>query len=111
MNGLKAHLGPHWNVVNKQGDPETPTEHEILKNKFKVICKRVIFYSNSDEDIFFTWLKMSQCIAFVEGIKDEIHLYVELKSFSRDDWLNLRALFERYKINLNLIKKLKPEDL
>ena len=66
----------------------------------KLICKAVVFYSLGDEDLFFEGIKRIKSIQKIEGVHDELHLYVKSKNILRKDLMNLIALFYRYKIDM-----------
>lgn len=70
-----------------------------MGNAIKLICKRVIFYSQIDEDLFFEWIKRISAIVDIKGVVDEIHLYISDCNLDSTSLRELNALFKRYKIN------------
>lgn len=71
----------------------------MMGNTIKLICKRVIFYSQFDEDLFFEWIKKISVIIDVKGVLDEIHLYILDVNLDRAALREIIALFKRYKID------------
>lgn len=65
-----------------------------------LICKRVTFYSQNDEMVFFEWLKRISCIGEIKGVGDELHLQISRKQISDANLRDLIAIFGRYKINM-----------
>lgn len=70
-----------------------------MDNKIILICKKVIFYSTIDEDLFFEWIKRISVIVDVKGVLDEIHLYIMDLNLDRAALREIIALFKRYKID------------
>lgn len=56
------------------------------------------FYSQEDEELFFTWLDKIKCIKSYKGIGRELHVVVESAPFTFNDYKNLNGIFKRYKI-------------
>jgi hypothetical protein len=75
-----------------------------MKTKVFLICKSVIFYSQKDEDMFFTWIKKIKCIEKFEGAGDELYLDLKSKVISDQNLRDLLALFYRYKIDMKQLK-------
>ena len=67
----------------------------------KLICKKVYFYSEGDELIFFEWLKRIPAITNINGVGDEIQLSIDSNTTIDDQSLReLLAIFYRYKIDM-----------
>ncbi len=75
-----------------------------MKNNY-LTCKRVIFYSSLDEDMFFDWIKKIQCIEKFEGARDELYLDLVNRELDYDEMKNLIAFFRRYKIKMNQLEQ------
>jgi hypothetical protein len=71
----------------------------------KLECKRIFFYSENDELLFFEWIERINCISKWEGVGDRIILYVKSKRISDKDLRDLLALFQRYKINMRQLEQ------
>lgn len=75
-----------------------------MDNKIILICRRVIFYSTIDEDLFFEWVNRIPAIMSLKGISDEIHLSVKDVNLDYTDLNELVALFDRYKIDTKQLR-------
>jgi hypothetical protein len=74
-------------------------------------CKQVHFYSYSDEDVFFEWIKKIKCIKSFEGAGDELYLDLVDRKLNEDDLDDLIGLLYRYKIDMKqLAQFLTPEN-
>jgi hypothetical protein len=67
--------------------------------KTTLICTPLRFYTTSDEELFFEWLKKIECIKEFKGIGRELHLHILSKKISDNDLLNLMGIFDRYKFD------------
>jgi hypothetical protein len=79
-----------------------------LNKKYKtLIFTPLRFFSQDDEDLFFKWINLISCIQSYKGIGRELHLKVSSKDISNNDFINLRAIFKRYKLkNIEQLKEL-----
>lgn len=75
-----------------------------MNKTITLICKRVIFFSQIDEDLFFDWIARIKVIDGLKGVIDEIHLYVKENNITFNDIREINALFERYKIDRDQLK-------
>ncbi len=76
-----------------------------------LVCRKVWFYSQTDETAFFEWLGRIKCISKVKGVADEIHLHVPRRRISDLSLRELIAIFERYDINVKqLAQFVNPEN-
>lgn len=73
-------------------------------NRNYIVCKKVYFYSQLDEDAFFAWIKSISCIKKFEGAGDELYLDLVDRELSCDDIRNLIALLYRYKIRMDQLQ-------
>ena len=64
----------------------------------KLICKRVIYHSIIDEDMFFEWLDRIPAIKKIDGEGDELYLHFSSKRIPYKDLLELTSLFCRYNV-------------
>lgn len=69
-----------------------------MSNYIILTCKSVWYYSSSDEDCFFEWIKKIPSIKKYSGKHEELFLYFESTTIIDDDLRELLALFYRYKI-------------
>lgn len=73
-------------------------------NQITLICKKVKFYSRSDENAFFVWIKNMRCIVEFKGVADTIVLCIKNKKIKDEDLRDLVSLFRRYKINMKQLE-------
>ncbi|MBP9765009.1 hypothetical protein KBD08_01610 [Candidatus Babeliales bacterium] len=78
-------------------------------NENYIVCKKVYFYSQLDESIFFTWIKNISCIKTTGGVGDELYLYIIDEPLNYEDMKNLIALLYRYKIDMRQLQPLITE--
>lgn len=76
----------------------------MIKDNY-LICKKVFFYSDLDEAMFFDWIKRIKCIAKFEGAGDELYLNLMQNELSYEDMKDLIALCYRYKIKMDQLEK------
>ena len=67
-------------------------------------CKKNKFYSDIDELLFFEWVKKISCIKNFEGKGSSIFLNVKSKEVSKEELVELVALFYRYIVNMKQLK-------
>ena len=72
--------------------------------RIKLVCKRVDFYSNFDEDAFFEWLKKISCISKMEGFGEELYIDVDRSKLTEMDLREMLALFYRYNIDMKQLE-------
>lgn len=70
----------------------------MQNNKAVLTCKKVKFFSQIDEDMFFAWIEKANYVKEFKGVRDTIELII-VTPLKRDDLFDLFALFRRYKIN------------
>lgn len=75
----------------------------------EIRCKKVLFYSRGDEDVFFTWAKSIPAVKDIFGESDEIILSIKSAGIDDESLRELIALLYRYKIPLHQLAKLKNE--
>ena len=61
-------------------------------------CKRLIFYSQTDESAFFHFATSIKAVKRIEGVGDSILLHVSSRP-SQESLRDLIALFQRYRIS------------
>ena len=71
-----------------------------MNKNIVLMCKSVWFYSTTDEDLFFEWIKRIPSIVKYDGKGDELYLYFTSNTINDDDLRELLALFYRYKIDM-----------
>ena len=77
----------------------------MFMKKVILECKLVHFFTQLDEEIFFTWLKRIQCISKIEGQGTVLYLEISSSSISDNDLNELLAVFSRYKIDLKQLQQ------
>ena len=76
-----------------------------MKNKeILLICKRIIYYVQNDEDAFFEWIKKINCITKFTGAGDELYLHIASKNISAQNLYELIGLFYRYKTDMKQLQ-------
>lgn len=75
-----------------------------------LVCKKVIFYSLKDEDVFFEWIKKIKCIKSFEGVKDELYLDLIDRAITDEDLDDLIGLFQRYNIDMKQLSRFLTPD-
>lgn len=81
-----------------------------MPEKYILLLKPLVFYSEEDENLFFQWLKYIKCIENYKGVGDSLIVNLVSDEISFDDFKNLNGLFKRYKIkNIGQLKKFKIE--
>jgi len=71
----------------------------------RISVKGPTYFSQTDEDAFFGWLRSIKCVRKVTGHLRELH--IELKRRPTDSQLReLRALFLRYRMNMRSLYEL-----
>lgn len=80
---------------------ENDEENETMKRaKYIVLeCRRVWYYGNADEEMFFLWIDRIASIKVHKGVGDTLYLYVDPKAHEFKEFLSLRELFSRYGID------------
>ena len=71
----------------------------------KLICKKVKFFSQRDEERFFEWIKSVNGVLRCKGVLDEIHIFVRAR-LSDGSKHELWGLFKRYKIQTKQLEEL-----
>lgn len=75
-----------------------------MRKEIILLCKRVIYFSPTDEEFFFEWITSIKSIIKVDGIRDELYLHIKNRSISDKDLRELLALFYRYKVDMKQLK-------
>lgn len=78
-------------------------KNNINKNTL-LICKSIWYYTSTDEDLFFTWLKKIKCIKKIDGRLDELYLHISSHKISDNNLVELIALFYRYKVDMKQLQ-------
>jgi hypothetical protein len=76
------------------------------KNRY-LTCKKVLYYSQKDEDAFFEWIKKIKCIEKFEGAGDELYLDLVDRELEYEEVKELIALCFRYKVKMEQLAQLK----
>lgn len=75
-----------------------------------LICKNVIFYSENDEAAFFEWLGKIKCITRFEGARNKLYVHIAVGAVSKQELLELIALFFRYRIDMSQLQAFLTEE-
>jgi hypothetical protein len=75
-----------------------------MNKEFFLTTKCGWFYSSTDEDLFFDWIKKIPSITHCKGIGTNLLLYFKSKRIKAQDLSELLALFRRYKIDMSELK-------
>jgi hypothetical protein len=67
-----------------------------------------VFYAQGDERAFFSWLKSIRSVEQIVGSGWNLELTMVASKLPRDDFKELFAVFERYRIDKNLLWPLLP---
>jgi CRISPR/Cas system CMR-associated protein Cmr5 small subunit len=73
----------------------------MINKKFFLSIKCATFYSYTDEDLFFDWIKKIPSIIYFEGVGKNLLFYFKSKRIKAQDLRELVALFRRYKIDMS----------
>ena len=71
--------------------------------------RELTFYSQLDEDSLFSWMEKISIIEDIRGIGDSIIFSVK-DELSKDDLMEIIALFFRYGIDMKQLEILKSDD-
>ncbi|MBI2352855.1 hypothetical protein HYV11_01260 [Candidatus Dependentiae bacterium] len=74
------------------------------KNKNYIVCKKICFYSQLDEDMFFLWIKSMSCVKNFYGAGDKLYIDLVNKDLDIHDMKNLIAFLYRYKIDMTQLQ-------
>jgi hypothetical protein len=75
-----------------------------------LFCTPLRFYTETDEELLFQWLKVVSCITKIQGVGRELHLHIRSFHVSREDLLNLIGIFDRYKFDADQLLVFKNEE-
>ncbi|MCE8163066.1 MAG: leucine--tRNA ligase [Candidatus Moeniiplasma glomeromycotorum] len=67
----------------------------------ELVCEKVIFHSQHDENAFFEWIYKIKCISRMKGMGDKDYLFVNKTKISDEDLRELIGLFYRYNIDMS----------
>ncbi len=68
-------------------------------------CKKVVFYSPSDESAFFAWAESIPAVSSVSGRGRRILLAVDSRKISEESLRELLALFWRYSVSMKQLAR------
>lgn len=75
-----------------------------------LVCKRIKFRSQKDEEAFFEWAVKIECIDAIIREKKEVHLYIAARDIHDHDLRDLLALFFRYNIDMKQLAQFLTDD-
>ena len=81
-----------------------------MKNDVVLVCSPLRFYTHTDEEQCFRWIKKIKSVASIEGIGRELHLMMKSDKIANKDLLELVGLFRRYNFNLKQLKIFMNDD-
>ena len=73
-----------------------------------LICKRVIFYSQGDEEAFFEFARRIKGVRKIDGVRDEIQIHVQAR-LSDKSLRDILGLFQRYKIEMRQLSQFETD--
>jgi hypothetical protein len=76
----------------------------------KITIREIDYFSERDENIFFTWLNEIPAIVKKQGIANNLHLHIDQKKLNETGLRELLALFQRYGIDMKQLKTFLNED-
>jgi hypothetical protein len=68
-------------------------------HKYTLICSPLRFYTDTDEALFFNWLKKIKSILEIKGVGRELHLIFASRHISDKDLREIMGVFDRYKFD------------
>lgn len=66
----------------------------------ELTCEKVAFFSELDEEMFFSWIQKIDSVIKAEGVGQQIRLHVQSEYLPDKCLRELLALFWRYQINM-----------
>lgn len=81
-----------------------------MDNKIVLKCVPLRFYTQTDEEQYFTWIKKIKSIDTVEGFGRELHIIMKSNKISNQDLLEFIGLFRRYNFDLEQLKIFMNDD-
>ena len=81
-----------------------------MDNNVVLKCAPLRFYTQTDEDHCFAWIKKIKPIDIVEGIGQELRFIMKSNKISNQDLLELIGLFRRYHFDLKQLKIFMNDD-
>jgi hypothetical protein len=79
--------------------------NSMAKSKIVTLrAKRVVFYSQFDESLFFKWLKKIPAIRRWKGVVDTLHIDVETAKVDEYNLREFLALFHRYRVDTRQLR-------
>jgi len=74
-----------------------------------LVATAVMYFSQGDEDSFFSWLKTIECISGVHGVGRDLFIEIGTTDVDDADLRELIALFHRYNVNMRQLQQLVTE--
>ena len=65
---------------------------------------RVIYYSEQDEECFFTWLSKILCVKKIQGDLDTIYIHIDKNLMDEVNFRELIGIFKRYNISMSQLQ-------
>ena len=87
---------------------EDANSSETTNGMFRLEAKSVRFFSQLDEEMFFSWLDTIDAIFDYTGVLASVFMWVDQPS--DEDLRNLIAFFERYKIEKGQLAQLLTDE-
>ncbi|WP_116811993.1 hypothetical protein [Steroidobacter cummioxidans] len=74
-----------------------------------LVATSVWYFSQGDEDSFFSWLKSIQCVSGVHGAGRDLFIEISTTNVSNADLIELIALFYRYDVDMRQLRQMLTE--
>jgi hypothetical protein len=81
-----------------------------VNNNIVLTCKKTVYYSPVDEELFFTWIEKIPSIIKDNGAGDEYYLYIKNHKIPDMDLREVIALFYKYDIEMTQLKQFLNDD-
>ncbi len=76
----------------------------------KLILESVHYYSNVDEEMFFSWLNKIVAISKIYGVGTALYLDADSSKLDEENLRELIAIFFRYQIDMTQLVQLMNDD-
>lgn len=70
-------------------------------------CKRVLFYSQQDEEVFFSWAQSIPAVSAIRGRGSSLFLTLKRSGISDRSLREFLALFQRYRVSMKQLAQFK----
>ena len=82
----------------------------LVQTKKTITVEGPVFYAQGDETAFFSWLKSIKSVKRIVGRGWSLELTLAATKLPRDDFRELFAVFERYRLDKSLLRPFLPKN-